>query len=57
VPSGFCPETGVPTGLQIVAKTFDDLSVFRAATAFEQARPWDEKHPTLARDIAAPAPA
>jgi Asp-tRNA(Asn)/Glu-tRNA(Gln) amidotransferase A subunit family amidase len=57
VPSGFCPETGVPTGLQIVAKTFDDLSVFRAAAAFEQARPWGEQHPTLGREMRAPAPA
>lgn len=39
IPSGFCPETGVPIGLQIVGRTFDDLSVFRAAAAFEAARP------------------
>jgi amidase len=39
VPNGFCRETGVPIGLQIAGRTFDDLSVFRAAAAFEAARP------------------
>jgi aspartyl-tRNA(Asn)/glutamyl-tRNA(Gln) amidotransferase subunit A len=39
VPSGFSA-SGVPTGLQIVARPYDDLRVFRAAAAFEQARPW-----------------
>jgi amidase len=45
VPSGLCPETGVPTGLQIVGRTFDDLTVFRAAAAFERARPWRDRRP------------
>jgi aspartyl-tRNA(Asn)/glutamyl-tRNA(Gln) amidotransferase subunit A len=39
VPSGFS-RNGVPTGLQIVGRTYDDVSVFRAAAAFERARPW-----------------
>lgn len=45
VPSGF-GKNGVPTGLQIVGKTFDDVSVFRAAAAFEKKSPWlhDRKH-------------
>lgn len=48
VPSGFCSQTGVPTGLQIVGQTFDDLSVFRAASAFEAAtRPWKNRRPAL----------
>ncbi len=38
VPSGRA-SNGVPTGLQIVGRTFDDVSVFRAAAALEQARP------------------
>jgi len=46
IPSGFA-SSGVPTGLQIVAKTFDDLSVFRAAAAFEGARPWRAQRPQL----------
>lgn len=36
VPSGFA-ETGVPTGIQIVGKTWDDASVFRAGLAYEKA--------------------
>jgi amidase len=40
VPSGF-GENGVPTGIQIVGRTFDDLTVYRAGFAFEQVRgPW-----------------
>ena len=46
VPSGFA-SNGVPTGLQIVARTYDDLRVFRAAAAFESARPWRDKKPQL----------
>ena len=46
IPSGFA-SSGVPTGLQIVARTFDDLSVFRAAAAFEAAKPWRDKRPSL----------
>lgn len=34
VPSGFAP-SGVPTGIQIVGRTFDDAAVFRAALAYE----------------------
>ncbi len=47
VPSGLCPQTGVPTGLQIVGKTFDDMSVFRAAAAYERARPWTDRRPPI----------
>jgi len=36
VPSGFDP-SGVPTGIQIVARHYDDLRVFRAAAAYERA--------------------
>ena len=45
VPSGF-GRTGVPTGIQIVGRTYADASVFRAASAFERATPWlhDKKH-------------
>jgi Asp-tRNA(Asn)/Glu-tRNA(Gln) amidotransferase A subunit family amidase len=39
VPSGFA-SNGVPTGIQIVGRTYDDLTVFRAAAALERARPW-----------------
>ena len=36
VPSGHAA-TGVPTGIQIVGRTFDDASVFKAALAYEKA--------------------
>ncbi|MEE8534402.1 MAG: amidase [Kiloniellales bacterium] len=39
VPSGRA-SNGVPTGIQIVARTYDDARVFQAATAFERAQPW-----------------
>ena len=39
VPSGFS-KCGVPTGIQIVGRSYDDVSVFRAAAAFERAQPW-----------------
>jgi aspartyl-tRNA(Asn)/glutamyl-tRNA(Gln) amidotransferase subunit A len=43
VPSGFA-SNGVPTGVQIVGRTYDDVGVFRVAAAIEGTRPW----PTLA---------
>lgn len=36
VPSGFAG-SGVPTGIQIVGRTFDDATVFKAALAYEKA--------------------
>jgi len=39
VPSGVA-SNGVPTGLQIVARTFDDVSAFRIGAALERVRPW-----------------
>ncbi|MFE9310157.1 amidase [Streptomyces sp. NPDC006706] len=40
VPSGFA-STGVPTGVQVVGRTYDDTTVFRAAAAIEAVRPWN----------------
>jgi aspartyl-tRNA(Asn)/glutamyl-tRNA(Gln) amidotransferase subunit A len=39
VPSGRSRE-GVPTGLSIVGKTYDDITVFRIAAAHESRLPW-----------------
>ena len=39
VPSGLSDD-GVPTGLSIVGKTYDDVSVFQVAAAHEQRMPW-----------------
>ena len=38
VPSGLSSD-GLPTGIQIVGRTYDDLSVFQAAAAYEAANP------------------
>jgi amidase len=46
VPSGFA-DNGVPTGVQIVARTYDDLTAFRVGAACERARPWTAR-PELA---------
>jgi aspartyl-tRNA(Asn)/glutamyl-tRNA(Gln) amidotransferase subunit A len=40
VPSGFAA-TGVPTGLQLVGRTFDDEIPFRVGSALERAGFWD----------------
>ncbi|MCF8070482.1 MAG: amidase [Desulfobacterales bacterium] len=39
VPSGF-GNNGVPTGIQIVGRTYEDETVFRAAAALEKEKPW-----------------
>ncbi|MCZ6719963.1 MAG: amidase [Proteobacteria bacterium] len=46
VPSGFSKE-GLPTGLQIVGKRTDDLTVLRIGAAFETLRPWAQYRPPL----------
>ncbi|MCH7479385.1 MAG: amidase, partial [SAR324 cluster bacterium] len=46
VPAGFSAE-GLPVGLQIVGRRHADLTVLQAAAAFEEARPWADKRPTL----------
>ena len=46
VPSGFA-SNGVPTGIQLVGRTYDDVSVFRAAADYERARPWAQHRPPL----------
>lgn len=49
VPSGRSRD-GVPTGLSIVAKTYDDVTAFRVAAAHEQQLPWldsPERQPAL----------
>jgi len=46
VPSGFS-SSGVPTGIQIVGRYFDDVTVFRVSSAYETARPWNNARPTV----------
>jgi aspartyl-tRNA(Asn)/glutamyl-tRNA(Gln) amidotransferase subunit A len=47
VPCGFT-RSGLPVGLQIVGRRFDDLGVLQAAAAFEAVAPWADKRPALA---------
>ncbi len=44
VPCGWSSE-GLPIGLQIVGKRFDDLTVLQASKAFEEIAPWQDKRP------------
>ena len=46
VPSGFTA-AGLPTGLQIVGRRYDDATVLRLAAALERARPWAGARPSL----------
>jgi aspartyl-tRNA(Asn)/glutamyl-tRNA(Gln) amidotransferase subunit A len=46
VPCGFSSE-GLPIGLQIVGKLEDEVTVLRTSAAFEEARPWAEKYPSV----------
>jgi aspartyl-tRNA(Asn)/glutamyl-tRNA(Gln) amidotransferase subunit A len=46
VPCGFTKD-GLPIGLQIVGRRFDDAAVLRAAALFEQVEPWVAKRPPI----------
>jgi len=53
VPSGRA-SNGVPTGMSIVGKTYDDVTVFQVARAFEKAQPWldvPERRPVVAAPV------
>jgi len=46
VPCGFTGD-GLPVGLQIMAKRFDEATVFRAAFAYEQNTSWHTMRPPV----------
>jgi Asp-tRNA(Asn)/Glu-tRNA(Gln) amidotransferase A subunit family amidase len=46
VPCGFT-RAGLPVGLQLVGRRFDDATVLRAAAAFERAKPWENARPSV----------
>ena len=46
IPCGFNSQ-GLPVGLQIVGRRFDEALVLRAAAAFEKAHPWTDIKPKL----------
>ena len=47
IPAGWT-EDGLPVGLQMVSKINHETEIFRAAAAFEAARPWDYRRPETA---------
>jgi aspartyl-tRNA(Asn)/glutamyl-tRNA(Gln) amidotransferase subunit A len=47
VPCGF-DECGLPVGLQLLGKAFDEATVLRAGHAYEQATEWHTRRPALA---------
>jgi aspartyl-tRNA(Asn)/glutamyl-tRNA(Gln) amidotransferase subunit A len=46
IPCGMTPD-GLPIGLQIVGRRFDDMGVLQAAAAFEAIAPWADRRPDL----------
>ncbi len=48
VPCGFSSER-LPIGLQLIGRHFDEITLLRAAYAFEQATPWHCQFPTDSR--------
>jgi len=46
IPCGWTND-GLPVGLQIVGRRFDDATVLKAAAAFESASPWSYRRPPL----------
>lgn len=46
IPCGFA-ENGMPIGLQLIGKHFDEETIYRAAYAFEQATDFHQKKPNL----------
>jgi aspartyl-tRNA(Asn)/glutamyl-tRNA(Gln) amidotransferase subunit A len=46
VPCGYDPD-GLPLGLQLAARHFDEATLLRVADAYERATPWRERRPDL----------
>lgn len=46
VPCGFT-SAGLPVGMQIVGRRFNDLGVLQASAVFEAAMPWADKRPAM----------
>ena len=46
IPAGFT-KSKLPVGLQMVARTHQEVDIFRAAAAYEQARPWAHQRPPI----------
>ncbi len=46
IPSGWS-SNGLPIGMQIIGKKFDDLTVLQVSKAFEELAPWQDKRPNF----------
>ncbi|MCC7008582.1 MAG: Asp-tRNA(Asn)/Glu-tRNA(Gln) amidotransferase subunit GatA [Acidobacteria bacterium] len=46
VPCGYA-ESGLPIGLQLTGRAWDEATILRMAAAYEQAMPWKDRHPPL----------
>jgi len=46
IPSGWTSD-GLPIGMQIVGKRFDELTVLQVSKAFEELAPWQDKRPNF----------
>jgi aspartyl-tRNA(Asn)/glutamyl-tRNA(Gln) amidotransferase subunit A len=56
VPAGFVAtadgsDAGLPVGIQIVGRRFDDATVLRAARAWEQIEPWRDRRPPILDEV------
>ncbi len=48
-PCGWSSE-GLPIGMQIVGKRFDDMTVLQISRAFEEIAPWQDKKPAFGKN-------
>lgn len=46
IPTGFS-KAGLPLGIQIVGKPFNEATIYRVAHAYERTTPWHKQHPAL----------
>ncbi|AAB89301.1 amidase [Archaeoglobus fulgidus] len=46
IPAGFSKE-GLPIGMQIVGKPYDDVGVLKVSKAFQDVSPWQDRYPEL----------
>jgi len=46
VPCGFSPD-GLPIGMQIIGRPFDEATIFRVGHQFQQATDWHTREPNV----------
>ncbi|CAI8019830.1 Glutamyl-tRNA(Gln) amidotransferase subunit A [Geodia barretti] len=46
IPSGFS-DAGLPIGMQIIGRAFDEATLFRVGQAYETATEWHTQHPAV----------